>query len=114
MRAMLLSLLLLAPAVARADYDSGGRRDPFVPPDAASGELPAWDQVRLTAVLVSPAGSRALVVGGPAGLGVTVRPGDHLGEGTVRTIDARRGVVLVEVPEPASPRGSRDVPLTLR
>jgi hypothetical protein len=113
-RALLLASLLLVPAFARADYDAEGRRDPFVPKVELPGSAPQWGHVRPTALIASAAGDRALLVGGPAGLGVLVRVGDALGGATVRSIDVTRGAVVLEVPEPASLRGVREVSLTLR
>lgn len=110
---LLAPLVLAATAAAASGYDSEGRRDPFVAPAAASDDAVAWDSVRPTAILRTDAGAVAMLVGGPAGVGVAVREGGSLGEARVVSIDEARGRVVLHVPN-ASLRGFSAVVLALR
>jgi Tfp pilus assembly protein PilP len=109
-------------------YDPEGRRDPFVSlvnrgvesrpgvdrasrPEGLPGLL--VDEVVVRGILQTPRGFVAMV-GAPTGKTYSVRPGDRLMDGSVRTITPQAVVLLQEVNDPLSHEKQREVRKYLR
>lgn len=107
-------------------YSRDGRRDPFVSlvnrgTDASSGPATPADGVAglttdelVVRGLVESQGVWAAMVSGAAGRVFTVRPGDRLADGTVRTITAEYLVIQQQVHDPLSLEKQREVRKYLR
>lgn len=118
-----------APATPPANYtySPDGRRDPFVSlvnrgtepgprvrgqrPDGVKGLL--VNEVVVRGILRSEGGWIAMV-GAPDGKTYTVRTGDRLMDGTVRSINAQMLVFLQDVDDPLSLEKQREVRKPLR
>jgi Tfp pilus assembly protein PilP len=109
-------------------YEPENRRDPFVSlvnrgsdarPATARGSRPDGlagilvDEVVVRGVLQTRGGWIAMI-GLPSGRSYTVRPGDRLMDGTVRTITAQAVVLMQEVNDPLSLEKQREVRKFLR
>lgn len=107
-------------------YSSEGRRDPFVPavgrgfvaspnrnarPQGIPGLLVAEIVVR---GLLESQGAWVAMVGAPDGRSYTLREGDHLMDGTVRTITSEAVVIMQQVNDPLSNAKQREVRKYLR
>jgi Tfp pilus assembly protein PilP len=107
-------------------YAADGRRDPFVsllkrgadPTNLQSkrAEGVAGLQTGEIAVrgIVQSRGAWAAMVAGPDGKVYTLRTGDHLSDGTVRSVTAQYVAVLQEVKDPLSVEKQREVRKYLR
>jgi Tfp pilus assembly protein PilP len=110
-------------------YSPDGRRDPFISlvnrgvearPGADRGAsrpegLPGLrvDEVVVRGIVQTPRGFVAMV-GGPTGKTFSVRTGDRLMDGNVRTITAQAVVLLQDVNDPLSLEKQREVRKYLR
>jgi Tfp pilus assembly protein PilP len=109
-------------------YEPENRRDPFLSlvnrgsdarPAVARGSRPEGlpgilvDEVVVRGVLQTRGGWIAMV-GLPSGRTYTVRPGDRLMDGTVRSITAQAVVLMQEVNDPLSLEKQREVRKFLR
>lgn len=107
-------------------YSSEGRRDPFVSlvnrgvTDArTAGQRPdgvpglAVHEMVVRGILKTPDGFIAMVQA-PNGRSYTVRPGDQLFDGRVRTITAEALIIMQEVNDPLSLEKQREVRKPLR
>lgn len=128
-----------APAAAKAPanaptppanyaYTIDGRRDPFVslvtPTGVQQGKAATETRVEgvagLTAEeivvrgIIDNRGSLAAMVSGAAGKVYTVRPGDRLADGTIRTITPQMVIILQQVNDPLSLEKQREVRKFLR
>lgn len=115
---------------ANFEYNSGGRRDPFVSlvhrGDESTGKEGAAAIKRLDGVpgmltgeltvrgIVLTRGAYVAMVSGPDGKVYTVRAGDKLADGVVRAVTANAVVVLQEVHDPLSLEKQREVRKFLR
>ncbi len=110
------------------EYEPGNRRDPFLSlvnrgsdsrPAAARGARPEGlpgilvEEVVVRGILRTKDGWIAMI-GLPSGRTHTVRPGDRLMDGTVRTINAQAVVLMQEVNDPLSLEKQREVRKFLR
>jgi len=110
------------------EYESGGRRDPFVSlvnrgsdgptglagrsrPDGAAGVL--VDEIVVRGIVQSRGGWVAMI-GSPSGRTYSVRPGDRLMDGSVHAITAQAVVLMQEVDDPLSLQKAREVRKYLR
>lgn len=113
---------------ANFEYQPDGRRDPFVNlvnrgtdargtapvgarPDGAAGI--AVDEVVVRGILQSRGGWIAMIAA-PTGRTYTIKPGDRLLDGSVRTINAQSVVIMQEVNDPLSLEKQREVRKFLR
>ncbi|MDP1569579.1 MAG: pilus assembly protein PilP [Vicinamibacterales bacterium] len=108
-------------------YAPGGRRDPFASlvnrgidarvgtagrrPDGVPGL--AVNEIIVRGILQTPGGYVAMVQA-PDGRTYTVRPGDQLLDGRVRTITAEALIIMQEVNDPLSLEKQREVRKPLR
>ena len=111
-------------------YDVGGRRDPFVNlvnrgtearPDAAAakGVRPegiAGVMVEEVAVrgIVQTRGAWVAMIAAPNGRSYTLRPGDRLLDGSVRTITGEAVMLMQDVNDPLSREKRREIRKSLR
>lgn len=107
-------------------YSRDGRRDPFVSlinrgTDASAGPATPADGVAgltteelVVRGIVESRGTWAAMVSGAAGKVFTVRAGDRLADGTVRTITAQFLVIQQQVNDPLSLEKQREVRKYLR
>ncbi|MGE3888709.1 MAG: pilus assembly protein PilP [Vicinamibacterales bacterium] len=109
-------------------YTVDGRRDPFVslitPSGVQQGKAATETRVEgvagLTAEeivvrgIIDNRGSLAAMVSGAAGKVYTVRPGDRLADGTIRTITPQMVIILQQVNDPLSLEKQREVRKFLR
>jgi Tfp pilus assembly protein PilP len=113
---------------ANFEYQPDGRRDPFVNlvnrgtdargtapvgarPDGAAGI--AVDEVVVRGILQSRGGWIAMIAA-PTGRTYTIKPGDRLLDGSVRTINAQSVLIMQEVNDPLSIEKQREVRKFLR
>jgi Tfp pilus assembly protein PilP len=109
-------------------YEPENRRDPFLSlvnrgsdarPAAARGDRPEGlpgilvEEVVVRGILQTKGGWIAMI-GLPSGRTHTVRPGDRLMDGSVRTINAQAVVLMQEVNDPLSLEKQREVRKFLR
>jgi Tfp pilus assembly protein PilP len=108
-------------------YESENRRDPFLSlvnrgsdaRPAARGDRPEGlpgilvEEVVVRGILQTKSGWIAMI-GMPSGRTHTVRPGDRLMDGSVRTINAQAVVLMQEVNDPLSLEKQREVRKFLR
>jgi Tfp pilus assembly protein PilP len=109
-------------------YSPDNRRDPFVSlvnrgtsdPRAARGQSRpeglaglAVDEIAVRGI-VQTRGGWVAMVGAPNGRTYTVRPGDRLMDGSVKTIDAQTIILLQDVNDPLSLQKQREVRKYLR
>jgi Tfp pilus assembly protein PilP len=109
-------------------YQPDGRRDPFVNlvnrgtdargsapvgarPEGAAGV--AVEEVVVRGILQSRSGWIAMIAA-PTGRTFTIKPGDRLLDGSVRTINAQSVVLMQEVNDPLSLEKQREVRKFLR
>jgi Tfp pilus assembly protein PilP len=109
-------------------YDAESRRDPFVSlinrgtdarggpprnarPEGLRGVL--VDEVTVRGILQSRGGWVAMIAA-PSGRTYTIRPGDRLMDGNVRTITGQAVVLMQEVNDPLSIEKQREVRKSLR
>ena len=105
-----------------------GRRDPFVAligktgeqrgvqrPDIRAEGLPGigTDELAVRGIIQSQ-GAWVAMVSGPSGKVYTVRPGDRLADGTIRTITAQAVIIQQQVNDPLSLEKQREVRKFLR
>lgn len=109
-------------------YDSESRRDPFVSlvnrgTDARSGAPRGTRPEGLGGVAVEELTVRGIVqtrdgyvamIAAPSGRTYTVRPGDRLLDGSVRTINGQAVILMQEVNDPLSLEKQREVRKSLR
>jgi Tfp pilus assembly protein PilP len=109
-------------------YDIASRRDPFVslvnrgsdtrqgPPKGARPEGIAGVMVDEVAVrgIVQSRGTWVAMIAAPNGRSYTIRPGDRLMDGAVRTINGESVVLMQEVKDPLSLEKQREVRKQLR
>lgn len=107
-------------------YDARGRRDPFVSllkrgtdSGASTGKRAdgvnglQTSEISVRGIVLSR-GAWAAMVAGPDGKVYTLRTGDRLIDGTVRTVTAQYLAVVQEVKDPLSPEKQREVRKYLR
>ncbi|MGE0042316.1 MAG: hypothetical protein AB7H88_08320 [Vicinamibacterales bacterium] len=108
-------------------YTPDGRRDPFVSlmdrgvsdRRSTAGARPAGvagllvDEIVVRGILRSQDGYVAMIAG-PNGKSYTVRPGDRLMDGRIRTITPEALIILQEVNDPLSLEKQREVRKALR
>jgi hypothetical protein len=117
------------PATPPADYSYAvdGRRDPFLSlvnrGSVDSGRGPGRRPEGIAGVLVNEVVVRGIVqsrggwvamVGAPNGKTYTVRPGDKLMDGSIRTITSQLVIMMQEVNDPLSIEKQREVRKYLR
>ena len=115
-----------APKVEGFAYRPEGRRDPFVSllrRGAQSARAPgvrlaglkglAASEVTLRGTVVSQGGYVAIVQGADSKTYI-VRPGEHLADGTIRSITADAMVILQQINDPLSLEKQREVRKVLR
>src|SRR5262245_35038724 len=123
-----------APAVEAAPappadytYDASGRRDPFVSlvkrgadthpvakgarPEGIAGVLVDGGAVR---GIMQSRGVWVAMIAAPNGRSYTIRPGDHLMDGSVRAINAQAVMLMQDVSDPLSLEKQREVRKQLR
>lgn len=112
------------------EYEAQGRRDPFVSlvnrGDDGKGDPAAASAKRLDGVpgmltseltvrgILQTRGTWVAMVSGPDGKVYTVRAGDKLADGVVRSVNATSVVILQEVNDPLSLEKQREVRKFLR
>jgi Tfp pilus assembly protein PilP len=107
-------------------YATDGRRDPFVAllgSTGRKGDAPAvraegvpgilTDEVSVKGILQSQ-GAWVAMIAGPAGKVYTVRAGDRLADGTIRSITPQFLVIMQQVNDPLSLEKQREVRKFLR
>jgi Tfp pilus assembly protein PilP len=109
-------------------YTAEGRRDPFVAliaktgeqrgvqrPEARADGVPGigTDELAVRGIILSQ-GAWVAMVSGPSGKVYTVRPGDRLADGTIRTITAQAVIIQQQVNDPLSLEKQREVRKFLR
>jgi Tfp pilus assembly protein PilP len=109
-------------------YEAEDRRDPFLSlvnrgTDARPGASPTTRPEGLAGMLVEEVAVRGIVqsrggwvamIASPAGRTYTIRPGDRLMDGSVRSITAQAVVLMQEVNDPLSLEKQREVRKFLR
>jgi Tfp pilus assembly protein PilP len=108
-------------------YVPGGRRDPFVRPvvrdfvastTSATSRPPGVAGLMVAEIVVrgllQSEGAWIAMIGGPDGRTYTVRSGDRLLDGTVRTITSEAVVILQQINDPLSVAKQREVRKFLR
>ena len=109
-------------------YEAEGRRDPFVALISKAGQQRGVQRTEVRAEGVPGIGTDELAVRGiiqsqgawvammpgPSGKVYTVRPGDRLADGTIRTITAQAVVIQQQVNDPLSLEKQREVRKFLR
>ncbi len=79
-----------------ANYDPGGRRDPFDLPDAIEGSVGTTvASAKLTGIIRTAAGRVLVLIETPDGLGFILQPGDAFGDG--RLVEVGQGTVVFTV-----------------
>jgi len=109
-------------------YGAEGRRDPFVALIGRSGQQRGVQQLDVRAEglpginaeelsvrgIIQSKGVWVAMVSGPSGKVYTVRPGDRLADGTIRTVTADAVVILQQVNDPLSLEKQREIRKFLR
>jgi Tfp pilus assembly protein PilP len=127
MTGLFASLALLVALVAQEPpgYDPGGRRDPFVSllvrgaePASAARRAHGVAGALITEVvlkgIVTNRGRFMAMLQAPDGRTYLVRPGDHLRDGTVKTISIDTVVFVQQVRDPLSRLKQQEVRRSLR
>ena len=109
-------------------YGAEGRRDPFVALIGKTGQQRGVQKIDARAEGVPGIGTEELsvrgiiqsqgawvaMISGPSGKVYTVRPGDRLADGTIRTITAEAVIIQQQVNDPLSLEKQREVRKFLR
>jgi Tfp pilus assembly protein PilP len=109
-------------------YGAEGRRDPFVALIGKTGQQRGVQKIDARAEgvpgigteelsvrgIIQSQGSWVAMISGPSGKVYTVRPGDRLADGTIRTITADAVIIQQQVNDPLSLEKQREVRKFLR
>jgi len=109
-------------------YGAEGRRDPFVALIGKTGQQRGVQKIDARAEgvpgigteelsvrgIIQSQGSWVAMISGPSGKVYTVRPGDRLADGTIRTITAEAVIIQQQVNDPLSLEKQREVRKFLR